>query len=85
MIKTNKPGTAQVGTQLKAGKCKRFLNLQKETNVEISSTLQCQQMSEMISKRLENYVLPKLGTAENPSCSNENLKKLKKNRFFFQT
>ena len=39
--RTNKPGTAQLGASLKGQKSKKKLNMQKDTNAEISSILQC--------------------------------------------
>ena len=39
-------------------KNKSFLNMQKDTNVEISSILQCQQIPKGMCIRLENYIFP---------------------------
>ena len=60
----NKPGTAQVSAQLKVQKSKSFLNIQKNTIVEISTILQYQKTLEGIYKILENLFL-----AKNSSCA----------------
>ena len=46
---------AQVDVPLKVQKYNTFLNLQKDTNFEISSILQCQHIHEGICIRLENW------------------------------
>ena len=82
----NKPGETQVGAPIKVQTNESFLNMQKNTSVEISSILQCQRnRTDEYPKDLKT-IFPNWKQQRNPPCAAKNAKEerqiVKKIRFF---